>query len=272
MSIVFAKAPLVELVAELRWVPAAISRQQISSPPSQGMIPVILGDNRTEEFFMRLGGELYQRGFRLSERLVAQGFPLIPGQPVLRFRSESSDQKSVLYQTGVGLFSVNAVPPYRSWEQFSPFVRSGVQALLTARASEERPVPFGPITLRYIDFFGEEFIRGGSITNFLSNLGISINLPSALHSVVTNTEARSIFWKTVLPVSPGVLSVSVGDGTVNGQFGVVLDTVVSTESQTEPELDAIMKALDAAHDVTNRFFVKLTEPIHEVMQPQGAKA
>jgi uncharacterized protein (TIGR04255 family) len=270
MSLIFGKAPLVELVAELRWVPASMSSRQFATPSSPGTLQIIMGDNKTEEFLMRLGVELYQSNFRLSERLVMPGFPWIPGQPVVRYKADSPTQKSVLYQAGLGMFSVNAVPPYHSWEQFSPFVRSGIQALLRARSTEEQTMPFAQVSLRYIDFFGEDFIKGKSLNAFLASLGISMNLPVALAPLVTSPEARSIYWKTVLPVAAGSVSVSIGDGTVNNQFGIVLDTIVVTDLPTTPDLGEIMKTLDSAHEITNRFFVKLTEPIHELMQPQGA--
>jgi hypothetical protein len=184
------------------------------------MMQVVLGDNKTEEFLMRLGVELYQSSFRLSERLVMPGFPWIPGQPVVRYKADSQTQKSVLYQAGFGVF--------------------------------------------------QDFIKERSLTSFLSLLGVSMNLPSALTAVATSEEARSIYWKTVLPVPTGSVTVSVGDGTVNNQFGIVLDTIVVTDAPTAPSVDEIMKTLDSAHEITNRFFVKLTEPIHDLMQPRGA--
>src|ERR1019366_1625038 len=70
MSITFAKAPLVEIVAELRWG----RLPQLATPPNQAIAMPLqmagLNANKLDEFFMRLGGEIYQQGFNRAERLV----------------------------------------------------------------------------------------------------------------------------------------------------------------------------------------------------------
>jgi hypothetical protein len=95
MYVSFAKAPLLEIIAELRWAPTLAL-----TPPNENQVlaspTFLLGDSKDEEFFMRLGGELYQAGFQLSERLVIPGFPTIPHQAIYRYRSDKPQLKSVL--------------------------------------------------------------------------------------------------------------------------------------------------------------------------------
>ena len=62
MSITFAKAPLVELIAELRWgQPQQLGPNPIGAFSFPGQV-FGLNPNKNDEFFMRFGGEIYQRG------------------------------------------------------------------------------------------------------------------------------------------------------------------------------------------------------------------
>ena len=265
MSTVYKKAPLIELIAELRWIPAGMA------PPQAGAVQVLFtSDAKVEEFFMRLGGELYQSGFQRSERLVPPGFPIVFGQPAIRYRSDDAVKKSVLYQAGSSIFSVHAVPPYRSWDNFLPEVKKGVEALLKTRGDGQEQVPFTQLTLRYLDFFGEELLGGRSMDRFISDvMGFSVTPPNALARVAKSKELSSVFLKFVVPVEAGTLSISVGDGKANNQqSGVVLDTIFTSTAPIEPKFDAIISVFDAAHDVIKKTFVAFTEPIERLMEPE----
>ena len=141
MDITFSKAPLIELIAELRWTPQG-STSIAPAPPQPGPAPTLfLGGGKQEEFYMRFGAALYNQGFNRSERLSPPGFPFILQQPVYRFLSEAEDKKSVIYQVGFGIFSVHAVPPYRSWSQFLPLVTKGIGILLESRLQADSTQP-----------------------------------------------------------------------------------------------------------------------------------
>jgi uncharacterized protein (TIGR04255 family) len=271
----FVKAPLVELIAELRWTPIMASGEPIPQGPEPGnpAQPVfLLTDTKFEEFFMRLGGELFQAGFQRSERLVPPGFPTVPYQPIVRYRSDTVPTKSVLYQVGSGVFSIHGVPPYRSWKEFSPSVRAGIEALLKTREAAEHRPAFTQISLRYIDFFGEELMRGRGVKAFFTDvLGISPGLPGALTNVATSDEMSGLFLKFVLPLAIGNLIVSVGDGKVNNLNGIVLDTTVSSTGVVPPDVDAILAIFNSAHTITNTTFMDLTSSIHDLMEPQATE-
>jgi|SRR5579871_5607314 uncharacterized protein (TIGR04255 family) len=268
MSTIYKKAPLIELIAELRWIPAGITPQQA------GTVQVLFtNDAKVEEFFMRLGGELYQSGFQRSERLVPPGFPIVFGQPAIRYRSDDAVKKSVLYQAGSSIFSVHAVPPYRSWDNFLPEVKKGVEALLKTRGDGQEQSPFTQLTLRYLDFFGEELLGGRSMDKFIADvMGFSVNPPSALTKVAAPQELRSVFLKFVVPVEAGTLSVSVGDGKANNQqSGVVLDTIFTSTAPIEPKFDNIIAMFNTAHDVIKKTFLTFTAPIEHLMEPEKAE-
>lgn len=271
MSTVFNKAPLVELIAELRWLPAGA----ISAPaPQQAgtMQLMFTNDAKVEEFFKQLGGELYQWGFQRSERLIPAGFPIIFGQPAIRYRSDDAVKKSVLYQAGSSVFSVHGIPPYRSWEDFVPQVKKGTEALLKTRAEAVRQAPFAQASLRYLDFFGEELLGGRTMEAFISEvLGFRTTPPEALIQIAAPKEVRSVFLRFVVPVEIGTLTVSVGDGNANNRLGVALDTTITTSAPIEANEDAIMDLFNSAHSIISKTFLTFTRPIEQLMEPKKAE-
>src|SRR5260370_17297932 len=148
MGLTFAKAPVIEIVVELRWVPP----QVVIQGPQQPGIPLLirtLGGSKLDEFFMRLGSRLHQQGFQAVERLLPPGFSMLH-QPVYRYRRAADPSPSpVLCQAGDGLFSVHGVPPYHSWGKFYPLVENGIDALLEARDSTHKNSPFLNARLLY---------------------------------------------------------------------------------------------------------------------------
>jgi uncharacterized protein (TIGR04255 family) len=265
----FKKAPLVESIAELRWLPAGASGAPI---PQQTGAPQLFftNDPKIEEFFMRLGGELYQSGFQRSERLIPPGVPIVFGQAAIRFRSDDALKKSVLYQAGSSVFSVHGVPPYRSWQDFVPQMKMGVEALVKTRnALQQPPAPFTQINLRYLDFFGTELLGGRSPDIFLSEvLAFGVTLPHVLIEVAEPKRIQSAFQRFVIPVKMGTLTISVGDGKANDQVGVVLDTTVTSAAAIEPNVDSVMNTFSAAHEIISKTFRGLTKPIEQLMEPE----
>ncbi|RYH28896.1 MAG: TIGR04255 family protein, partial [Alcaligenaceae bacterium] len=176
MSLTFDVAPLVEIIAEVRW-----------SDPTAFMVPgPLMGlsqpSNATDEFFMRFGGRAYGSGFQRAERLVPPGFPVPIGQVVYRYRppEDFHDEmaRSALWQVGPGVFTANAVPPYRSWVEFSPLVRAGLEVLFETRPADVRNSPVSSVSLRYVDAFNHDLIGDSTFEKFLAEkLGFQVLLP-----------------------------------------------------------------------------------------------
>src|SRR4051794_27558456 len=106
MSQQFDNAPLLELVAELRWQSA--DRQTVAPANGQAPVPMrlaLLSTGSVEEFLRKFGAEVYGIGYKRAERIVPPGFPIVAHQAVLRFRKESEEEKSEMLQVGPGMFS-----------------------------------------------------------------------------------------------------------------------------------------------------------------------
>jgi uncharacterized protein (TIGR04255 family) len=269
MMLSFEKAPLKEIIAEVRW---GVGNINLELPPNQ---PVALpasffADSAHERLFLSLGEELSKIGYGRSERLVPMGFPALPSQPVYRYQSNSVSSKSVLFQAGLGQFSVHGVPPYKSWEEFLPTVRDGLEALSRVYPLTVGEQALSLVTLRYIDFFEDELTLGRDVATFMSEvLSIPVQLPNFVTDIATKTTIEDLLLKFSLPVVAGTLTVTAGEGRFNNRPGVLLDTSVATRGATPPEVDKIVEVLNASYSVLHDLFINLTKPIQDLMQPKG---
>src|SRR5437879_9304575 len=224
MSLTFAKAPLVEIVVELRWIPPQTQIGGAQSPSPQISVAVpFFSSSKLDEFFMRVGIQLHQHGFTVVERLMPPGFSVLH-QPVYRYRKGADP--SVLVQAGDGIFSIHAIPPYHSWEKFLPEVEKGISALLEARDDTQKKSPFVRVSLRYIDAFKNELRAGLSSADFMSKvLGIGIEVPTILKKLLRQESAPEYGLQIGLPIDEGTtLSLSLSEATVNGILAILMDT------------------------------------------------
>lgn len=264
MATTLGKAPLVELVAELKWVPALTTAQGDGGAPV--MIPASLVDpSAAELFFTKFGGAIYQHGFKVVERLMPQGMILPPDQMVYRYRQADTGAPPVLLQIGTNQFSANALPPYTTWDEFRPWVEKGVKALMEVRPEQ---APF-QVALRYIDAFRKDITEGRDATEFLSSvLGIKLELPKAyLRHAVKDGKVKSAVQFTV-PLEGMSMIVKAGDGVAGGEPVAVIDTQVSMSGQVAPKVEGVMEAFDKARKTIHDSFFELVEPIMKNLEPK----
>lgn len=262
----FANPPLVELIAELRWALPAVP------VPQQGvMVPVQVATmNAHEEFFMRFAAKVSKDGFDSFERVVPSGFPTFPYQPVYRYRYGAPDMGTALYQLGAGLYSANITPPYDNWEKFKPVVARGLEAMLNSRPAVEANSPFSVCSLRYIDAFHEDLTEGMSSHQFATEvLGFQLDPPPVVKSLVASGNVVRPTAEFLIPLGDNLSMVlKVGDGNVNGNPALIVDTAVVFAAEVDARVDAAMSVLDNAHDIIRKVFLQMTEKFHLKMRPQ----
>jgi uncharacterized protein (TIGR04255 family) len=190
-------------------------------------------------------------------------------QPVYRYRKSVEADASVLFQTGPGLFSANAIPPYRSWDTFAPVVQAGVEALLKTREETEKTLPFTSVSLRYIDAFKPELTEGRDIGAFIKDiLGITVALPEALTKHIQTGKSVKPNLQFAVPLSNGMsMNINFGEGLVHNEGVIIMDTTISTTTEVPPDKDALMTALNSARTVIHEIFFDITKPIAKLMQP-----
>jgi uncharacterized protein (TIGR04255 family) len=268
MPTTFENPPLIEVIAEVRWglvmptPPTGVPQITITTPGSS-VIPT------GEEFFTRFATTVAPEGFGLAERLIPVGFPALPLQPVFRYRKLTQDSGAVLYQLGKNVFSANVLPPYKSWSEFEPVIRTGIRALLSSRQSEE---PVSAMLLRYVNAFAGELRQNKSVKAFLDDvLGIRVTLPDPVQQIVAPGSDVKLNLQLQIPVRGGYeLSMQVGEGLVNGQLQIMQDIVMSVTGNTPPTEQAIMGKLNDLHSLIHDMFVGMTQPLHNVMKPRAS--
>ncbi|WP_295472823.1 TIGR04255 family protein [uncultured Pseudomonas sp.] len=258
----FDSSPLIELIAEVRWT--------VDAAMDPGM-PFYQGPNAqtSEEFFSRLQTELAIVGYGASERLTPPGFPLMKQAPALRYKKSGSQASSLdhsastLFQAGAGLFTINAVQPYKSWEQFRPVVQKGLEALITAQP----PTSGGfDLALRYVDAFKDHLTGGRSLREFLAEvMGIQVQVPEALTNLSKDGSAIIPLIHMVIPLDFGSLQIQIAEGELQGEPVFLMDNAVTIAASHEANVEQMLAALDEARAVVHKSFVDLTRPIHAAM-------
>jgi uncharacterized protein (TIGR04255 family) len=266
MTATYANAPLVEIVAELRWQ----SRSALAMPASSGGTFQFRrspsAENAAEEFFMNFAAAVFQNGFQRSERVLPVGLPIPLHQVALRFKKE--DAKEVL-QVGPGIFTANAVPPYKSWDQFAPSVRSGIECLLRARPDAEKDAPFDAVTLRYINAFNESHTGGMPLRQFLrSVLGFNVSIPSVLMARATESMPNLGLGIQLQLENDLMMTLQVGGGVVKNQESLMYDVTVAARTPGTPDVESLMRILTNARSVIHETFEALVAPIVDNLEPE----
>jgi uncharacterized protein (TIGR04255 family) len=266
----FENPPVVELIAELRWLPAGV-RMAADNPANVEIPPAFFAAGQPDALFMTFGGRVGQDGYTQIERLMPAGMPPIPFQPIFRYsRPHAPDVGTYLYQLGPGIFSAHATPPYKSWAAFRPDLARGTANLLAARTAEENAQPFMTVAVRYIDGFTADYLGDLSIPKFLSEiLGFDIAIPAAVADLVEAGKEISPQVRLNLPVKGGFqMTLALADGHVRSTPALIMDTSVSTATAVASAVDEVMRAFDAAHRLVSDVFVNLTASIHDRMKPR----
>jgi uncharacterized protein (TIGR04255 family) len=255
--------PLVELIAEIRW------NVEANQAPN---VPFFhdSGSHLYEEFFSRLLAELDGQGYGTSERMVPIGFPLMNQHPVIRYQksgkhtSGQDSSASTLFQAGVGIFTVNAVQPYKSWEQFRPVVEIGLQALMSSAPNCKSGFT---VSLRYVDAFKEELTEGRTHRQFLEEiLGIQVIVPESLRKISVDGSTVIPMLHMVTPLSFGTLQIQFAEGELSGEKVFLMENVVTVSEEYDGDVAKMMHGLDQARAIVHESFVGMTRPLHTKMK------
>ncbi|MFN0300447.1 MAG: TIGR04255 family protein, partial [Burkholderiales bacterium] len=197
------------------------------------------------------------------------GFPLAPFQVAYRYRPTVPEDNATLYQLGNGVFSANALPPYKNWDQFKPVIERGIRIRNEAftRLSIEPP-PFSSGIVRYIDAFQGPLLGERTTREFLADvLGFKLTVPSIVEKVCTDPRQLIPQLQLVLPVGPGQLQISLSDGQVKNQPAVIVDTSVIMNRPIATDPSSAVKELTEARNVIHDVFMQIALPLHDYMKP-----
>lgn len=265
MNETFRNAPLVEIVAELRWQVPQLAGVDASG--NQVQLPFTQADNATTAFFHRVTGAVGKLGFNRLEQLSPPGMPVLLPQMTYRYRR--ADEHPVLMQVGPGLFSVNALPPYKAWAEFRPWLEQGVGVLLEA-FGEDAPggQPLFVASLRYIDAFRQDLSGGRDTMTFATEvLGFRLELPAMLSGRAVEAAAIRAALQVTVPVAGMQATITLSDGQLAEEPVVLMNTDIRIDGQLQPDKERILAAFDSARGMAHETFVGMTESIRDALQP-----
>jgi uncharacterized protein (TIGR04255 family) len=261
----FAKPPIIELIAEFRWLPVTADGIEVTN-----LNALMFNGPEAEGFYNQFGAILAVGGFGKSERLVPPTFPSPIYNPLIRFSRPNESIPTAIIQVGPGILSVHALPPYEDWESFRPIILQALGALLDSRKPSNRSRIFTRVMLRYIDVFGPELSNGLSVGNFIRDvLGVTMVFPSAIVDEAPDVNSAG-FGLSVNTKTRSNMDLTFACAPHPGQpdgATVLMDTSVGTSNHVSWDQDSPMNALDTAHESIRRLFMGLTKPISKAMQP-----
>ncbi|MCE8035909.1 TIGR04255 family protein [Billgrantia tianxiuensis] len=261
----FENPPLREIIAELTWDQ---HEEYAGQDPSE---PVY--HQAYEETFNEFLDKVGERGYTRSERLIPANFPCPPAQVVLRarhsnYRKGKDVASRTLYQMGMGVFTVNAVPPYESWEEFSPLVEDGLEDFLHMSLPGGQPEGFR-LKLRYINAFGKDLVSDKSHKDFLQDaLGVSVNLPETVIDQVDGQFELPLL-DVVLPLGFGNMKLRFAKGLANDEQVYIFDLTISYSQEYKSDLSEIMQAFSMGRNSIHHVFINITKNLHKKMGLRG---
>lgn len=266
MPISYDNPPLIELVVELRWGTAAFIVPGAAPVTVTG---AAITPQNTEHLFMHFGAVASAEGYGRFERVIPPGFPLAPFQVAYRYRPTAPEDNATLYQMGNGVFSCNALPPYKSWDQFKPVIERGVRIRNEAfNRMNIEPPPFSSGIVRYIDAFQGPLLGNRSTRAFLTDvLGFKLTVPPIVDKVCTDLQQIIPQLQLTLPVAPGQLQIALSEGQLSNQRAVVVDTSVTMNRQLSTQPSSTVIELTEARNVIHEIFMQIAKPLHDHMNP-----
>ena len=269
MNETFQNAPLVEIVAELRWqIPQLAAADQAGNPIQ---LPIALADNAMTALFHRTTSAVGKHGFDRLEQLFPPSSSMPVLLPQMMYRYRRTDEVPVLAQIGPGMFSVNALPPYKTWKEFHPYLEGGVEGLLEALTDK----PELTVSLRYIDAFKHDLTSSRDAKAFATEvLGFRLDLPPTLQARLTEGAQARMSFQVALPVPRLSMTITVSDGQLGTDSVVLMNTDVRIENVLPSDKKAILSALDNAHDLIHGTFLDMTKSLQDKLRsvPVGGNA
>lgn len=229
------KAPLVEVVFELRW--KIINKADLSK------IPYLYGD-----IYAQLKNK-----YPFRESIVPPEIPIdiLINQPVHRFRTAPNEYP--LFQVGPGLITLNTIDSKYYWETFLKDAEELISSFLETFPLQESD-KLNPSIL-FIDFFSFDFEKN-DVHKFI-NENFKINFSQSFIKATKNPNDINLGFYYEIPL--GNLSVIFNKGkNTNQTEGIVMQTRINGIS-VNPKIEDLLLWLQQSHETCSEIFKSLTE-------------
>ena len=229
------KAPLYEVVLELRW--------KITNKSDLTKVQYLYGDIYN----------ILKNKYPYRESIAPPEIPMeiLINQPMHRFRVAQDDYP--LFQVGPGIITLNTVDDKYFWDTFSTEIEELFHSFLSVYAfqTNEKLIP----SILFIDFFPFDF-KDNDVYAFLSN---NFNIEFKQNFIDNINNPKDVNIGFFYEISQGDLSVIFhrGKDSKNSE-GIVVQTRINGIS-LNPDITEIKTWTDESHNVCSELFKKLTE-------------
>jgi len=243
------KAPLVEVIFELRW----------QCPPKCKDDPMRWA--REDSFLVAdFRDQARSAGYAHVETLDAPP-TFVPHVVSHRFRP--SPDTWPCYQIGLGILTANLTNEFYDWKVFKECVLNGLRMLSQSKPGGFNALSEAGVSLKYIDGFLLD--EGKTALSFIQrNLRVTLDRPEdllATEGITKKAERIDLSLVFSLSEPAGTVIYSLKSGKVNGQDALVATTTLRSVGESAPkeDIDAFAEWLDKAHRVQKEFFEKTIE-------------
>jgi uncharacterized protein (TIGR04255 family) len=251
-------APLLEAWMQLRW--GTIQK----GPPSANITEFTFTPDDLDYFVGQFREVARREEFVHIERLTPSMISPLPHAVTHRFRKQPNSWPCL--QIGLGIFTVNQVNDGYGWEKFKQDVLRGLVLLDSGHPLGLGKLPKLGVELSYRDGF--VFKEGETSIDFVTgNLHVGFKPPAdflAYPHLNQEPSGISIHFKHNVSKPQGELIVEIKQGLINGQPGMIMDTIVRSTGDHSPdfETNTIAAWLEEAHDLQRHAFKSLIDPVY----------
>ena len=227
------KAPLIEVIFELRWTSLDANELQDSQYLHGDLYPLIKD--------------------KYPYREAIQGFtmPSFFNAPTHRFRTAANDYP--LVQIGPGILTINTVDSKYFWSEYETWVIDIIGNLKKIYAFKNTQNV--RLTLQYIDLVRFDFDKENVLDFLKEHLHITINQGFYTSQSIAKNVGLALNFDNDL----GTLNISINRGkNTLGEDGIAIQTNL-TSGDVEPEIQHIRDWLAKAHELTSSIFKEMTK-------------
>lgn len=260
----FRNAPLVEIIAEVRW-----SISAVKSIPNGGIDPFY------ESLRSALVESLGREGFSTVIDTVPLDVPreFLAGQVTTQYRLAANQWP--LYQLGPGIFTANITEGYTGWESFRGHLARGIEHLLR---SHPAPKVFSIQALKLIaiDAYTKKhgYTSYSDFTSKLLPLGEVLN-QDFIEKFATDSELVKVRSESVFPLrrmSGSFARISIGDGIKDDGPALLVHTTVEVNREFRPDALELQQWFDEAHTQHREMFRSLlSTELYSILEPEVVK-
>lgn len=252
----FGNAPLVEMIAELRW-----ELHPVSSIPGGGIDPFY--EATKSGLAAAIASEVGGAWFPAIEEIAPLEIPreFLAGQVTTRYRQEAGGWP--LVQLGPGIFTVNMTSSYQGWDTFRPWLSYGLASLLKAHPFPSA-LKIKSLNLLAVDAFGPNhgYSNYEDFASRLLNLG-GILRSDYLGKFASDVSQTNVQSQTIFPLQTpaGALGrISIAQGERDKEKALIVQTAIEHTTQFSADIGGLLDWFDSAHGVHREMFREMLTP------------